>query len=162
VSNTHVLHLSTCSGQKIRKAQGSVTLLLLHCVRARAHTHMLYFTVLLPGQITHSTRSTQWSATTGAPCLHLTTTSHMLSFNVFCYGPGTQAKCTMHSQMPSQASHLSTIPPGSCTLYLTFPSISKQATTSNFHDESTAEMHQCLISTFRNQQAVYPTEECFI
>jgi hypothetical protein len=90
------------------------------------HTHMLYFTVLLPRQITHITRNTQWSATTGAPCLHLITSSHMLSFSVFCYGPGTQAKCTMHPQMPSAASHPTTTPPGSCTLYLTLPSISNK------------------------------------
>ena len=55
----------------------------------------------------------------------LITSSHMLS-NVFCYGLGIQAKCTVHPQMPSEASHPSTIPPGSCTLYLTLPPISNQ------------------------------------
>lgn len=46
--------------------------------------------------------------------------------NVFCCGPGTQAKCTMHPQMPSAAPHPSTIPPRSGTLYFTLPSISNK------------------------------------
>lgn len=83
---------------------------------------MLYFTVLLPGPITHTTRNTQWSA----PCLCLITTPHMLSFSVFCFGPGSQAKCTTHPQMPSAAPHPSTIPTGSCTLYRILPSISNK------------------------------------
>jgi hypothetical protein len=53
-------------------------------------------------------------------------TSHMLPFNVFCLGPGIQAKCTVHPQMPSAASHPFTIQPHSCNLYLTLPSISKK------------------------------------
>jgi len=86
------------------------------------HTHMLYFAVLLPGQITHTTRNTQQSTTTGAPCLCLITTSP----SMFFYGLGTPAQCTMHLQMPSAASHPSTILPVSSTLYLTLPLISNK------------------------------------
>jgi len=88
------------------------------------HTHALFHCTITQANNTHFQEHTiecnYWC--TLSLSHHHITHAVLLRF----YGPGTQAKCTMHPQMPSAASHPSTIPPGSCTLYLTLPSISNK------------------------------------
>jgi hypothetical protein len=129
VSNTYILYLSTCSGWKISKAQSCVTLLLLQyrwptnkwaIPHTHTHTHTCSISLYYyPGK--HTTECNHWCT---LPLSHHHITHAVLQ--CFFYGPGTQAKCIMHPQMPSAASHPPTIPPGSCTVYLTLPSISNK------------------------------------